>query len=125
MNTVIRVGAVYCIFVLAVGLYVWAWRNLSMLVAEAKEFSPESRYRLILWLPAWKAHKRACPTSKMRRRIIALFVLTFALLILSLFLIGYRSVTVYHSDSMIMPFAYRIPVAGATGFGRSVSNIAT
>jgi len=78
----------YLVFVLALGSYLRTWQIIRKLVSEVNQLSLEKHYSWIWWHPAWKAHRKACPKSRLRRQIVGHFLLTFALLSLAMCLIA-------------------------------------
>ena len=84
--------AAYILFALAVALYIWTMRTIWQLVRETNNLGAGARFSYWWWTPAWKVHRAANPSSPLRRRIIARFLLTWAIGILAMLSIAYATV---------------------------------
>ncbi len=80
-------GYVFCI--LALIFYLMIWQAIWHLVSKSREIEPDKQFSRFWWLPAWRVHTNRYPTSNLRRKIVMLFILTFALLCVGMVCIGY------------------------------------
>jgi hypothetical protein len=67
-------------FFLAFVSYAGLVRTILRLVKESRGLNTSARFNCFWWTPAWKIHRAAFPYSPIRRQIISLFLLTFALM---------------------------------------------
>jgi hypothetical protein len=70
----------YVMFLLAFGSYASLILTIRRLVAESRQVGTDARFNWFWWVPAWKVHRVAYPTSPVRRYIVRRFLLTFVLL---------------------------------------------
>lgn len=76
-------------FAIAVFFYVKAWRAIIELVSQARLAKPSRKFYRFWWTPAWRVHKRAYPTSKIRRQIVLNFALTFGCMLIAMVCLAY------------------------------------
>jgi len=73
----------FLVFAIGVMCYFSTWKSIRQLVVEANTISPNTSYSWFWWMPALKPHKKAYPSSSLRRTIALKYVLSFALLIIA------------------------------------------
>jgi hypothetical protein len=71
----------YTLMVAAFFFYIKTIQSIWTLVAESRLLKSDVRFNRLWWLPAWKVHRSAYPDSCVRRRILQLFAVTFALML--------------------------------------------
>ena len=71
----------YGLMASAIFFYVTTWKTIWILVAESRQVKSTVSFNRIWWLPAWKVHCEAYPGSPLRKRIVQLFAVTFALML--------------------------------------------
>ncbi|NYF89081.1 ABC-type phosphate transport system permease subunit [Edaphobacter lichenicola] len=90
----VRLGALvkttgYILFMAAFVVYAMIWQAIWQLVSENRQAYPDKRFGRFWWAPAWRVHRNSYPSSNLRRQIVMLFMLTFALLCAAMVCIGY------------------------------------
>jgi hypothetical protein len=117
MKTVEIVG--FLLFLIAAVYYLKTWRSIRQLVAEVNENSSKVRYSWFWWMPAWKVHAKAYPSSRLRRTIVLRFLLTFALLTLATIFLTFPK---FHNRFAASKFN---AIASASSQGHSSSDTTT
>jgi hypothetical protein len=81
----VKIGTLI-VFVLAFLSYIKMLFAIRQLVNETRLLHSGVRFNMLWWMPAWKVHRVAYPNSRLRKEIVALYSLTFLLLILAMML---------------------------------------
>lgn len=84
----------YLVFLVALIFYVMTWREIWQLVDETRKLESCTNFNRFWWTPAWRVHRTAYPESRLRRRIVVRFLLTFGVMMIAMACFGYAFIHV-------------------------------